>query len=163
MDETNNKCNNCVDLVHEFMGKHITKYNHMGDVFVFLNVAILLYVIGTNAVTMTLIAKVFLIGLVLYFIRGLAATVTICDADTNRKYRPITSKDNYWYLVSGHTLNAMLVTYLVLNSTVNDFVKYISVTLTLLVIFFQTATREHYSVDILLTVVIVHLALKAYI
>ena len=156
------KCNNCIDRFHEMMGHNITKYNHMGDVFVFLNIALFLYVLGSGGVITSIMMSVFKIGFVLYIIRAIIASITICDADTNREFRPWTSTDNLWYIISGHTLNAMLITYIILNSQTTELVKYMSILFCILVMFFQSASREHYTVDIILTILIVHLALKAY-
>lgn len=155
--------NKCYDKFHVWMGEEMTQYNHMGDVFVFLNIAILLYVISQGSLNCQVGLRVLLIGSVLYFIRWVLSCTTVCDANVDKRRRPWTSTSTCWYIISGHTLNALLVSFLILNSQSGDFLKYSTVICACAVLFFQTVTREHYTVDIILTVLIVHLSIKAYI
>jgi hypothetical protein len=135
----------------------------LGDLFIFFNILILLYILIIGKINYDLVIKILLIGCVLYFLRGIVAGTTICKADINKDFRPWSSKDNdYWYIISGHTLNALLITYIIVKSNINYITKYTSIIFCILVMFFQSSTREHYTCDIILTALIVHLAVKAY-
>jgi hypothetical protein len=155
-------CNQCVDVIHEFMGKHLTQYNHLGDVFVIFNAALLCLGVGMNMVQFRLLSRIFFIGVFLYMIRALCANITVCDADTNRTSRPMLSCDNVWYIISGHTMFSLLATYVITKSRTPSIVQFLSIVCCLFVMFFQSGTREHYTVDIVLTIIIVHLAIRAY-
>ena len=154
----------CRDIFHEFCGKYITKYNYLGDVFIFLNLSLLFYVLGTCRLNLNMAIKILLITCFLYFLRGFIASLTICKADINTDFRPISGiNDHYWYIISGHTLNALMISYLVVSSSIHPFIKGLSVILCVLVMLIQSSTREHYTCDIILTLLIVHLSVKAYV
>jgi len=153
----------CKDIFHGFIGDKIIHHNYLGDLFLCMNLLLLFLVLGTGLVNCALAIKVFIIYIVLFLIRLILSSLTVCDANVNKKCRPYGSKDTYWYIISGHTLNALFVTYIIINSSAADIIKYASIILSLLVMIVQCLTKEHYSVDIVLTALIVHLSIKAYI
>ena len=51
----------CRDIFHEYCGKHITKYNYLGDLFIFFNILILLYILITGKINYDLAIKILLI------------------------------------------------------------------------------------------------------
>ena len=162
--DNNEHCSKCTDIFHEYCGKYITRYNYLGDLFIFFNILILLYILIIGKVNYDLVIKILLIGCCLFFFRGIVAGITICNADVNKDVRPWSSQHNdYWYIISGHTLNALLITYLIVKSKVHHIIKYASIILCVLVMFFQSCTREHYTCDIIITALIVHLIIKAYV
>ena len=157
------QCSQCRDVVHEWGGKQIAQYNHLGDVFLFFNLAVLLVVLGLNQCDYLLVTQVLIIGTVIYFLRNFVASLTVCQANVNVEKRPWMSGDCYWYIISGHTVIVLLFTYIIVHSQTNLFLKMCGIMFCFLTMLFQIISREHYTVDIVLTAIIIHLALKAYV
>jgi hypothetical protein len=162
-DEQDKQCSQCRDIVHEWGGQKITEYNHLGDVFLFFNLATLLVVLGLNQCDYVLVTQVLIIGTVIYFLRNFVSCLTICQANVNISRRPWMSGDCYWYILSGHTIIVLLFTYIIIHAQTNTMLKMCGITFCFLTMLFQIISREHYTVDIVLTAIIVHLALKAYV
>ena len=55
----------CTDIVHEWFGEDISNHNHMGDVFLFLNISLFLIMLGTNTANNAITMRVILIYVVL--------------------------------------------------------------------------------------------------
>lgn len=157
------QCEKCQDLVHNLAGSQATKFNYMGEVFLVLELLIFLVLIGFSKVNIQQVKHFGTIALALYAIRYIAMQVTNCRADVNMAQRPFSDRSNRWYILSGHTLVASLVAYVVIQSRqVNMPVKVVTCLLTAAIIISQVVTREHFTVDIILTLFIVFLVTKAY-
>lgn len=158
-----NRNDMCSDLVHRIFGAQFTQYNRMGDYLIFVQMLILAFITCTGRLSPKLVMYLVLISMVFYVLRQLCANVTVCMADLNMEHKALTSQDARWFIMSGHTFFTLLAAYAIQSSRVPNFLKWVSWGVSGLVMFFQTATREHYTVDILLTAFSVYVVLKAFI
>jgi len=156
----------CQDHLHDWAGRSFDRYNHWGDVLVLCNVGVLAAAACQHYVTADAWKTLLLLCLFFYSLRGLMALLTSCRCDANAQQRQwiIPGPDpEVWFLLSGHTALTLLGTTTLWASSAPAPWKYGSWGLSALVIFFQAATREHYTVDVLLTAFMVALAYVGYI
>jgi len=157
------QCEKCQDVVHNLIGSQVTKYNYMGDVFLILELILFLVFIGLDKVDIQQVKHFGVIALVLFAIRYIAMRVTNCRADVNTTQRPFSDRSDRWFILSGHTIVASFVAYVVFQSQgINLPAKIVTALLTGATIISQIITREHFTVDIILTLLIVFLVTKAY-
>jgi len=135
----------------------------MGDVMLFLNVVLVLVIVSRHRIGANMLYKTLVVYIMLMIFRQCAMNVTQCELDVYKMRRAYTSQDYYWYIISGHTLLSLFLTFIVVYSSSFQWIKIFSVILSVMVMFFQAATREHKTVDILITLVIALLAMKAFL
>ena len=155
----------CDEVIHEWCGIEMKDNNHMGDLLIILNLLILLVGLLQHWIDYELLREYVFILIFFVCIRGLMAFVTTCRADSHATLKAWSTRENndIWFMISGHTLVAIVITGFIVNSNFPNFFKYASVTACVAVCFFQTATREHYTSDIIITVALVLLAMKSFI
>jgi len=153
-------CNNCEDVVHNWAGKKYEKYNHVNDILLCIN--IIIAALHFRCIDVKLFKKVLPLLVAVYVFRQLLAYLTNCDAPVCTESRPTLSSDQKWYIISGHLTINMFVTYLIINSTASMYIKYTSILITALIFIVGILSREHYSKDMVLTLVFVYMAIKLY-
>lgn len=155
----------CTDVVHESMGRSFTQYNKMGDLFIFANLGLLILSICGHWILRPLVCNALMAALVLTCLRGLVAWTTQCKCDANTDNATMTSRpnNNVWFIISSHTMVSLMITSVLwFSPQVPLVVKYASVVCSALVALFQAATREHYSIDILICCVLVYLVMVLF-
>ena len=167
MTKTNNdRCQTrCVDVIHEWCGIEMKDQNHMGDILILLNLFILLIGLFQHWVDYDLLREYTFILIFFVCVRAMMAFVTTCRTDSNQTVKAWSTRENndIWFMISGHTLVALVITGFIVHSDYMDVLKFVSVLICVVVCFFQTATREHYTSDIILTITLVLLAMKSFI
>ena len=155
----------CVDVLHEWCGIEMQKNNNFGDIFLLLHFILLLIGLYQNWVSYKLLKDCVLIVTFLVCVRAMMALSTLCEADTYPFSKPWSSRknNNVWFMISGHTMKTVVLTLLILKSNFPSNMKMISVLLSFSVCFFQSATREHYSSDIVITMFLVLLAFVSFV
>jgi hypothetical protein len=155
----------CGDPLHDFMGKPICNWNRIGDYLISIESLIFLLILFSGRMSIDITMQLILIMIFLNCTRGVLCAVTTCTIDSNISNSTIYSDDgnNLWYFISGHTMNATLIAVAIMYSTVPYSVKVLSVILTLLICFFQAATREHHTVDIIFTIILVYLSCLVFL
>jgi len=155
----------CVDVMHDLCGVDMREHNLYGDIFVFMNIMLLICGLIQKWINWEFFVQYALILIFLHSVRGMMAFVTTCKANCNVKQSPWSSRseNEVWFMISGHTLNTLIITGLILNSNFPVFIKYLSVSISVMVCFFQTATREHYTSDIFITACLVFLSTRTFI
>lgn len=155
----------CYDIAHQFYDTELKNYNYFGDVLLFCNIFIVVFGSLGGLISFNLLRQILLIIIFLSCVRAAMTLVTTCEAETNRDQKPFTSRNtnNLWYIISGHTLLALCLTCLVWKSSYHPIIKGISLILSGLVCLSQIITREHYTVDIILTICLVFLSCQAFI
>jgi hypothetical protein len=140
------------------------QFNLWGDILVFSNVGLCLIGYAQGWITTNTLQRIFLIIIFLSCIRGAMALCTTCSVSNSKTQKPLTSYkyDDVWFMISGHTLWTVCATYLIMTSQAPSSLKGISVLLSIVVGFIQASTHEHHTVDIVLTLVLVILAIKAF-
>jgi hypothetical protein len=155
----------CSDPLHDFMGKNICNWNRIGDYLISFELIIFLFILFSGKINTDVTMQLILIMIFLNCARGIICAATTCSIDNNSSNSSIYADDgdNVWYFISGHTINATLMAVAIMYSTVPYSVKVWSVILTLLICFFQAATREHHTVDIVFTIILVYLSCLVFL
>lgn len=156
------KCIPCRDIIQELYGDKLHHMNYLADVFYILNVVLVLFVIGMGQVNKTFAIRIAVLYVCLMIFRQILMKVTECDLDVNAKHRPRLSSDTKWYIVSGHTVGALMLTIILLNSQCCSEIQILSLWLSGLVMYFLIITKEHKTVDIMITIALVWLTFKAF-
>ncbi len=139
--------------------------NNVGDMLIVVNLFILFIGVFQHWIDYELLKDFLFILIFFVCVRALMAFATTCKVDSQLKLKAWSTRANndIWFMISGHTLVAMVTTGFILYSEYSIVLKYASVLTCGLVCFFQTATREHYTSDIIITVTLVLLAMKSFI
>lgn len=156
----------CKDVLHDLIGPSFSKYSHYGDALILINLSIMIVAALLGQIPRGVLKKSFVIGLFFVCIRLFMVLTTSCRLpDYTRNNRAVLSHDenDNWYMLSGHTINTLFITMTLWNSHLHWGWKYFSVMLSVLVCFSQASTREHYTVDILLSSFLAYLAYVGYI
>jgi hypothetical protein len=156
-------CNKCDDWIHRLCGEKMKEYNAVGDNLLIAQMVLGAILLACGYIPMRLAGRLLVLTIVFFVFRQLMAEITLCEADVNMKNRPLTSSDPRWFILSGHTFCTLILAYAIAVSSVDPWVKVVGILTSVVVMFFQTATREHYTVDILLTAFVVYIALTAFI
>jgi hypothetical protein len=156
------ECEACQDVFHNVFGTDVTKLNYVGDIFVGIEALLLASLLWYKRIDAELAKKVGLIALCLFLIRYFIQRLTNCRANVNVQ-RPLLSSSDRWYILSGHTIAASLMAYLIIQApNVPGLAKGLAGLLAVGTVTASIITREHYTVDIILTFIIVYLAVKVY-
>ena len=155
----------CTDVVHEWCGGGMKNLNHVGDMLIMMNMLILLFGFCQHCIDNNLAREYVFIVIFLACVRALMAFLTTCrsDCELNQKAWSTRKNNDIWFMISGHTLITLVTTGFIVNSKFPDFLKFMSVIISVMVCFFQTATREHYTQDIVITAALVLLAMNSFI
>jgi hypothetical protein len=140
------------------VGKSLYQYNYYGDIFIILNMGILGIAILSGHVPMDILKMSLIWCIFLTCVRSLTAMTTNLRSDANTEQSTFLSRKGtaVWFILSGHTIFTLLTTITIWNSSFPVLGKYISVILSIFVCFFQTATREHYTADILISMLLIY-------
>ena len=144
------ECNTrCTDTIHEWCGADMQSKNHLGDLFLCFNFALLL---NYSMIDVDMVKKYTLIIIFISIIRNLMALTTQCIADIHPTIHTWSNmcRNNLWFIISGHTVLTTSLTLLIWNSNFPLGLKVCSMFFSVMVCIFQIATREHYSCDIII-------------
>jgi hypothetical protein len=150
----------CDDYFHNLFGDGYLEYNHLNDTFLIGNIFIFVVALLCNYVSTPLLKRFIVLYLLFYIFRWLLVCLTTCYPRCMNTTRTWLLPDEKWHFISGHTLTSLLVTIFLYQSQAPEYLKMISGILTLILIMTLLSTREHYSADILLTVVLVFLVVS---
>ena len=150
----------CVDVVHELLGDEFVKYNSFGDLIVV--VMVLLLVISLPYSNIDLVGRVVGLFFCVMVLRECLSVITFIESNVCKKKRPYLGGDQRTYLLSGHLIFSMMAAYIVCRSTLHEPLKFVAIFCALMIFPIQIITREHFAVDMLLTVVFVFMTMKAY-
>jgi hypothetical protein len=158
-------CIPCRDVVQNWVGVQVSKKlsgYHLGDALMLAN-GLLLVVVGLQGyIAKNVALAVFVIGAMIFIFRFLLVVVTRCQIDNHSENPSWFEPGDGWYMVSGHTVVSILVTFLIIRSGTHRIIKGLSVLSALLTMLFQIMLFEHKTCDILIGAAITFLALKAF-
>lgn len=155
----------CVDILHEWCGHGMKDINKMGDILILLNSLLFIFGYFQNWINYNIIIEFTLIMIFFTCVRASIALVTMCKANSHPTVKAWTTRqnNNLWFMISGHTVGALVITGIIFYSEFPIALKVFSAILSVFVCFFQSATREHYTSDIILTICLVFLAMKSFV
>lgn len=152
--------NRCIDICHDFVGDDFHQYNDLGDALIIINIGLLITAIAHSEHVP--LRRFVVLFVVMMLFREILSLVTFSESNVNRANRPLLGGDHRWYILSGHLFTSIIITYLVGRSNINVATKITSVALSMGIFFVQIVTHEHYSKDMMLTLLICLLLIKAY-
>lgn len=155
----------CNDILHGKIGKTFYKFNLAGDYLITVEMVVVLLILFSGNMDINITMQCVLIILFLFCVRGIIAAATTCSIDSNISSKPLFTDngDNVWYFISGHTASASIMAIIILHSSVPYSLKIASIILASLVCFFQAATQEHHTVDIVFTLILVYLCYSVFL
>lgn len=146
------------DIVHEKIGDLFLSHNDLGDLLLIGNFFLLLFTFLLTSIDLQLVYRVIIIYISLMIIREMLVWVTHCECTADPIDRPLFSQDTTWYIISGHLLTSMTITFLIVMSETKLFIQVFSILISFCLFWIQILTREHMTCDMILTVVIFYLA-----
>jgi hypothetical protein len=151
----------CQDIVHNLVGTRYEHLNQWGDYLTYFN----LFLLGFSLlhIPVPILQRSLLIFVCLYLLRWGLLVTTKCDMDiAQSKPRPLLSPNHDWFVLSGHLLTNAIITYSIWRGKSSSFVKNLSLLSTSLVMISMVMSREHYTIDMILTLVLLFLVLQLY-
>lgn len=156
----------CKDIIHDNYRK-LSKYNYMGNFLLFFQLSLATLIVISNARPPNKIIFILLsIWIFLMIFRLIIYKCTSCNINSLslkqgdktpqktknplNKRKPIWGCDR-WYIISGHTVSTIILSFLIMNSSIHYSIKILSILLSICIIVSQVITKEHKTVDVIIT------------
>ncbi len=151
-------CNNCNDILHNIIGYTHVKPHVLSGLLV-LNILLLLFSYWKTFLTNVAMSHLVITGIVLFVFRYLMSLVTYCKMDTTPQHK----SPHDWHMIVRRVMVSLLITLILVSSvTVPTVVKSLSIILTIVIIILEISTRNHYTSDVIITLVLTFLCTQAF-
>ena len=151
----------CVDICHFFLPPEYQECNYWGDVVI--SIQLLFFLLVLPSIPIRVVGRITGLLLAMMVFREAISLMTRCSSCVNPHKRPWLGGDDRWYVISGHLLTSMMLTYMVWQGSSSSwFIQWFMGMFPVLIFGIQILTREHYSKDMFITALLGFLLLKAY-